>query len=817
MAKIYPNIENIQRLKVKPTDGEWFLINYLLHNFDDDAEIYFQPFLNSDRPDFVLIRKGVGAIIIEVKDWNLDSYYIDETNNWFVKSLNQHIKTPFRQVFNYKDNMFSLHVNGLLENKIKNKDFYGRIQVYVYFHKSTKKELDSLFNFPKSFYKNKSNEINEDFKNKKITYDDYENKSNQIQALKKKIDRDLNISITQGNLNDLKFPDNHNNILFKNEIYNEFKRILNPPFHTLEEGKEIIYTKEQKKVIESKEGFEKIKGVAGSGKTTVLAKRAVNAHIRHGNKVLILMFNLTLKNFIKDKISDVRDGFDWKYFEIINYHSFIGANLNNYGIENTLENYDNKDVFKGHETEIIKYKTILIDEIQDFKTEWIELIKKYFLEENGEMVLFGDEKQNIYGRLIEDKQIVSISGFKNWKTLKQSARFLENGGRIANLSKSFQKAFLSAKYEIDETTQIFNPSLNLGLYENFSYDINSKDYITQISNTIIHRLKEFKLVPNDTVILCSNIKLLRELDSILRNNNNFKTLTTFETKEMYEKILDKNKKEDSKELENIRKNKKINFQANNGLMKLSTIQSFKGFEAENVFVIISQEDDEEIIYTALTRSRFNILVFTPYDSKYINFFSAELEQRDTINTLNQNLKVLQEAIKEKTYLTIDYSQHSKTLKYENIKPYKIIFMNDNHYLACEVFNEYKFSMFRINNILNIEKNLKTFSYDIDLLEFIQNIQTPFSKYTENYSENLVEVLVEVDSSKVRFFENKKFLPSQEFKEKLENGNIIISFNVTQEMEVEDLIKKWLPYLKVIKPISLDEKIKIDIKKYLNYN
>ena len=403
MAKIYPNIENIQRLKVKPTDGEWFLINYLLHNFDDDAEIYFQPFLNSDRPDFVLIRKGVGAIIIEVKDWNLDSYYIDETNNWFVKSLNQHIKTPFRQVFNYKDNMFSLHVNGLLENKIKNKDFYGRIQVYVYFHKSTKKELDSFFNFPKSFYKNKSNEINEDFKNKKITYDDYENKSNQIQALKKKIDRDLNISITQGNLNDLKFPDNHNNILFKNEIYNEFKRILNPPFHTLEEGKEIIYTKEQKKVIESKEGFEKIKGVAGSGKTTVLAKRAVNAHIRHGNKVLILMFNLTLKNFIKDKISDVRDGFDWKYFEIINYHSFIGANLNNYGIENTLENYDNKDVFKGHETEIIKYKTILIDEIQDFKTEWIELIKKYFLEENGEMVLFGDEKQNIHGRLIEDK------------------------------------------------------------------------------------------------------------------------------------------------------------------------------------------------------------------------------------------------------------------------------------------------------------------------------------------------------------------------------------------------------------------------------
>ena len=35
-----------------------------------------------------------------------------------------------------------------------------------------------------------------------------------------------------------------------------------------------------------------------------------------------------------------------------------------------------------------------------------------------------------------------------------------------------------------------------------------------------------------------------------------------------------------------------------------------------------------------------------------------------------------------------------------------------------------------------------------------------------------------------------------------------------EKEIEELIKKWLPYLKVIEPLSLDEKIKSDIKKYL---
>ena len=45
MAQIFPTIENIERLKEKPTEGEWFLLNYLVDNLDDEFEIYFQSFL----------------------------------------------------------------------------------------------------------------------------------------------------------------------------------------------------------------------------------------------------------------------------------------------------------------------------------------------------------------------------------------------------------------------------------------------------------------------------------------------------------------------------------------------------------------------------------------------------------------------------------------------------------------------------------------------------------------------------------------------------------------------------------------------------
>ena len=124
LAQIFPSLENIERLKVSPTNGEWFLINHLIDQFDDDVEIYFQPFLNGDRPDIILMQKNAGVAVIEVKDWDFGSYNIDINNKWSVSNINQRKKSPFQQVFSYKTNLFKLHISGLLEKKIRNKKLF---------------------------------------------------------------------------------------------------------------------------------------------------------------------------------------------------------------------------------------------------------------------------------------------------------------------------------------------------------------------------------------------------------------------------------------------------------------------------------------------------------------------------------------------------------------------------------------------------------------------------------------------------------------------------------------------------------------------
>ncbi|MEA2020075.1 MAG: hypothetical protein U9N59_16730 [Campylobacterota bacterium] len=44
--------------------------------------------------------------------------------------------------------------------------------------------------------------------------------------------------------------------------------------------------------------------------------------------------------------------------------------------------------------------------------------------------------------------------------------------------------------------------------------------------------------------------------------------------------------------------------------------------------------------------------------------------------------------------------------------------------------------------------------------------------------------------------------------------LVVNYKVTQEYEVEELIKKWIPYVKVISPLSLKQKIDDQLREYL---
>ncbi len=459
-----------------------------------------------------------------------------------------------------------------------------------------------------------------------------------------------NDSLTKSNFKNIlhnKFFDRQSKF-FDIYFYNKIKRYLLPPKHLSEQGKEIIYTLQQKTLIVSEPGDQKIKGVAGCGKTLVLAKRAVNAYLRTRGNILIVTFNITLRNYIHDKLSEVREDYDWNSFTILHYHEFFYSQANNHNINVPgIESFEDTNFFESVNENFLKFDAIFIDEGQDYKYEWFIILKKYFLKRNGEFVIFADEKQNIYERELDKDKKTRTNIVGRWNEQLKSTQRLSKP--IIRLANQFQKEFWRNKYIFDDikydTSQqeIFvEETLNYEFYE-------GEVTIDPIIKHIYKKLNDDNIHPNDVGILGPDMNLMREIDFLIRNEKKEKTNTMFETQEIYDFISESLKKKYEKEekfksslqdaLERVRRSKKFNFWMNPGTIKISTIHSFKGWEIDTLFLIIPNNLIEknisldELVYTGITRARRNLYVINLGNYKYHKFFNKELNQLKHENNL----------------------------------------------------------------------------------------------------------------------------------------------------------------------------------------
>lgn len=721
MAIFIPTLETIAKFKVHPTEGEWTLLNFLDKVLDDSYEVYFNPYLNGDRPDVLIMRKGNGVMVIEVKDWNLNNFELNEKKKWVYKPNGSVVKSPIDQVLKYKHNLFDLHVDNLLEKKVMDIRHFNIVVCALYFHCASQREVENLLVAP--------------FKGER-KYQDF---------LRYNIDL-----IGKDGLNEVCFNRILKNrylskyktsFLFTDDLYDNFKRLLSPTIHMKSEGVPYSYSPKQKEIIYSQTLEQRIKGVFGSGKTTVLAARAVQAYKRalkrnNNPKILILTFNITLKNFIHDKLKQVDETFPLENFIIINYHQFINAELNNLNVDVVVPEdypkeqiseyfdrnyYSNIPLFEEHKYEIVKYDAVLIDEIQDFRRPWMEIIKNYFRDPLGDYVLFGDVKQNIYGQPISQKDVVT-----NVRGVNELKYCFRSEFKVRDLAQSFQSSIFGDKYDLDDfsengTWNFFGQEQQKEGHVNYMY-LSDTNTIVALYNIIRGNIlnKANGIAPNDITILGYTANQLRLFDCYYRYASRERTNTMLETIEVmymthlnfFGKNIDstewfkvisshltktlfpkKNvivnrdmavklrkhiaklftihdltinnsdvftnrlKEECSacgistesfltffKKYENdlsafksnvysydyrdIRENKKLHFWMDSGTIKISTINSFKGWESEVVFLIIEPKYDkgtrfnehfDELLYTGLTRCRHNLIV--------VNFGNEEYDKK----------------------------------------------------------------------------------------------------------------------------------------------------------------------------------------------
>ncbi len=69
---------------------------------------------------------------------------------------------------------------------------------------------------------------------------------------------------------------------------------------------------------------------------------------------------------------------------------------------------------------------------------------------------------------------------------------------------------------------------------------------------------------------------------------------------------------------------------------------------------------------------------------------------------------------------------------------------------------------------------------------------------------------------MKYFQRKPISQTQRFIDLDNDGNMIVSIDISNENEIIPIVKYWLPNIKIIEPIELNEKIKKEIEKFLKW-
>lgn len=145
-------------------------------------------------------------------------------------------------------------------------------------------------------------------------------------------------------------------------------------------------------------------------------------------------------------------------------------------------------------------------------------------------------------------------------------------------------------------------------------------------------------------------------------------------------------------------------------------------------------------------------------------------------------------------------------KQRSANPYKLINNNGIWYLLTDENGDLKTFTF---------SKIKQLKWDFQIhfspkYEFLKQIENNESNW---FSKELIEVVLEVENIAKEYFFRKETLPNKKILEQDEH-KLIISTQIAYDDEIIHLVKYWIPYIKIVSPLYLQEKLSNVLEGYL---
>lgn len=221
----------------------------------------------------------------------------------------------------------------------------------------------------------------------------------------------------------------------KREILNSRSR--GAKLRDIEDSIANLDNRQSQAVIETVDGVQRIRGLAGSGKTIVLALKAAYLHAQHPDWKIAVTFNTrSLKGQFRQLINtfyieQTNEEPDWDNLHVVHawgapgggerngmyytfcslnnteYHDYVAAR-NLFGSADPFGNACNKALEEAREVKQI-YDAILVDEAQDFSPGFLRLCYE-MLKEKKRLVYAYDELQNLRSQSLPAPEAIFGTG-----------------------------------------------------------------------------------------------------------------------------------------------------------------------------------------------------------------------------------------------------------------------------------------------------------------------------------------------------------------------------------------------------------------------
>jgi hypothetical protein len=379
------------------TGGERRFAERLESKLEDDYLLWYNVPVGGRglHPDFIVLNPRRGLLVLEVKDWNLDTILRIDKQNATIKvgGSAKNVANPLQQARGYATTIASILETDPQLKAPQGSQYQGRLVL------------------PWSFGLVLSNITRNQFNSTDLG----EVLPSRFVICKDEMYEDVDPEAFQTRLWQI-FPWKPESPLSLPQIdrirYHLFPEIRVPEQKGLFEQQERDVVPDMIRIMDLQQeqlarslgdGHRVIHGVAGSGKTMILGYRCLHLAKVATKPIVVLCYNVALAAKLRAFVDD--KGIAGK-ISVCNFHKWCRDQLKTYHVpipESGNDFFERlvQQVITGVDKAQIpaaQYDAVLIDEGHDFQPEWLKLVSQMVNPETNSLLLLYDDAQSIYSK-----------------------------------------------------------------------------------------------------------------------------------------------------------------------------------------------------------------------------------------------------------------------------------------------------------------------------------------------------------------------------------------------------------------------------------